>query len=154
MTFPCKQCGKHVRASSLSRCQSQKCRPLGDAFCPDCLNASGTGFYAPRYCRACHPDTRDDARPARVVKPKKPRRPKRPENRLQRLRKALRRPQWQMAEYMGMSLRQYQTWEADDSVIPTVAAILAARIADEFAPHLVEDWPEGTQHTQQQEDDK
>jgi transcriptional regulator with XRE-family HTH domain len=51
-----------------------------------------------------------------------------------------------MAEYMGISHRQYQTWETDDGNVPTVAAILATRIAAEIAPDLVDEWPEGHHH--------
>lgn len=149
MKKPCKKCSCVHDVSDLIRCQSKRHRVLGDAFCTKCAKKYGPRFCDPFYCVDCHPDTAKkpkQRKPKPKVKPKQSKPRKSVNTRLSRLRAELGLGRVPMAQFIGMSHRNYLDREKDDGPLSDSTKKLCWYVCMERAPDLVHEWPEGEDH--------
>jgi len=133
----CHNCNKEVALNELKACQGDNCIDKGSAYCDDCIEVTGGGLFATFHCKSCKKRIKESIeRQEKMEKNMKTPKGKQ----LTALRKHFGVSQGVMAEYVGLSLRQYQEWESDRVPIHRSVEILLFQISTRFAPDFASDW--------------
>jgi len=143
----CKTCPNAVHAADLKRCQSKRCHPKGNIYCPSCISQQEGDFMSPFFCKKCNREKLRKSRPKPVAAPVRAERKPVDKTgwcmRLVRLRHALKLSQPDMAKILGPSLRAYQGYEYGRYEIPAIGKVACWHLAITLKPKLAKQWPEG-----------